>query len=356
VASIDKRPNGRYRARWRDYPGGPQHAKHFDRKVDARRFLDRIGGDLVAGSYIDPFASQVPFGKYAESWRHSQAHRPATVALVETYLRRHIVPFFGSRPLGSIRPSDVQAWANSRATVLAPATLKAVYRFMAAIFNAAVRDRLIAVSPCNQIKLPPVPRRQVEPLGTDAIERLASEMPTRYRTLVLVAAASGLRQGEMFGLEVRHLDLRRATIRVEQQLVTVGSESFIGPPKTSTSVRTAPVSALVVKHLEQHLSELGLSERDRHRLVFTNELGAPIKRNRFSDTAGGDRARRPSAGYRFPFPTPLLRQPPDPSWRIRHRRTNKAGPRKRDPDPGHLLAPLARRRGSHPRGDRHRLG
>ncbi len=37
MASIDKRPNGRWRARYRERPGGPQRARHFDRKADAER-------------------------------------------------------------------------------------------------------------------------------------------------------------------------------------------------------------------------------------------------------------------------------------------------------------------------------
>ena len=39
MASIDKRPDGRWRARWREFPGGPQRTKHFPRKVDAQRHL-----------------------------------------------------------------------------------------------------------------------------------------------------------------------------------------------------------------------------------------------------------------------------------------------------------------------------
>ena len=45
MASIEKRPDGRYRARWREYAGGPQRARHFRRKSDAERFLDRVRGD-----------------------------------------------------------------------------------------------------------------------------------------------------------------------------------------------------------------------------------------------------------------------------------------------------------------------
>jgi hypothetical protein len=50
VASIDKRPDGRYRARWRVYPGGPQKTRHFDRKGAAERFLDAIRGDIATVS------------------------------------------------------------------------------------------------------------------------------------------------------------------------------------------------------------------------------------------------------------------------------------------------------------------
>jgi hypothetical protein len=47
VASIDKRPDGHYRARWREYAGGPQKTRQFSRKIDAQRFLDGIRGDLA---------------------------------------------------------------------------------------------------------------------------------------------------------------------------------------------------------------------------------------------------------------------------------------------------------------------
>ena len=72
VASIDKRPNGRYRTRWREYPGGPQKTRHFDRKADAQQFLDGIRGDLAHGLYVDPAGRRTLFRDYAESWRAGQ--------------------------------------------------------------------------------------------------------------------------------------------------------------------------------------------------------------------------------------------------------------------------------------------
>jgi len=54
MASIDKRPTGRWRARWREYPGGPQRTKHFPRRIDAEQHLVRVQHDMLTGRYVDP--------------------------------------------------------------------------------------------------------------------------------------------------------------------------------------------------------------------------------------------------------------------------------------------------------------
>ena len=80
MPSIDNRPDGRYRARWREYLGGPQRTRQFKRKGDAVRFLDGIRGDLAYGLYVDPAGARTLFRDYAESWRVSQVHRPEPLA------------------------------------------------------------------------------------------------------------------------------------------------------------------------------------------------------------------------------------------------------------------------------------
>ncbi len=66
MASIDKRSDGQYRARWREYPGGPQKVRHFARKRDAELFLDAIRGDLAHGMYVDPAGGRTLFQE--NSW------------------------------------------------------------------------------------------------------------------------------------------------------------------------------------------------------------------------------------------------------------------------------------------------
>ena len=68
MASIQKRPDGRYRARYRDRVGR-EHAKHFVRKVDAQRWLDEVTTALVTGTYVAPSAGRETVRWFGERWR-----------------------------------------------------------------------------------------------------------------------------------------------------------------------------------------------------------------------------------------------------------------------------------------------
>ena len=234
MASIEKRPDGTYRARWREFPGGPQKTKHFDRKGDAERFTDALRGDLARGVYIDPQAGRLRFQDYAEQWRAGQLHRRSTATQTETYLRLHAYPIFGHLPLGAVRRSDIQSWVKGRSEVLAPGSVELVYRWVATIFKSAVADRLIPASPCLRITLPKKTRAVIIPLSVEQVTLLADSMPRCYRALVLFSAGTGMRHGECFGLTVDRIDFLRRTVRVDRQLVgAVGGVPEFGPRKAT---------------------------------------------------------------------------------------------------------------------------
>ena len=114
---------------------------------------------------MDPSAGKVTFQEYAEQWRAGQDHRATTTAHVETMLRRHAYPALGTRPLASIRPSEVQARVKRLSLTLAPATVGVVHGLVATVFKAAVRDRLLTGSPCEGIKLAKKEPRKIVPLS-----------------------------------------------------------------------------------------------------------------------------------------------------------------------------------------------
>lgn len=281
MASIDKRPDGQYRARWREYPNGPQRSRSFARKAEAQRFLDGIRGDLARGIYLDPADGQIPFRDYAEKWRAGQVHRPNTAAQAESYLRIHAYPTFGRRPIGAIRRSEVQAWIKNRSEVLAPGSVEVAYRWVAAVFRSAVADRLIASSPCIRIVLPKSAEAEIVPLTVAEVTALAAAVPDRYRALIVFAAGMGMRQGECFGLTVDRVDFLRRSVRVDRQLIRArGGMPEFGPPKSKAGFRTIPMPTVVAEALAAHLAVYRVR---RSGLLFVNSYTNPICRSAFGD-------------------------------------------------------------------------
>lgn len=280
MASIAKRPDGQWRARYRD-AAGKEHARHFPRKVDAQRWVDEITASVVTGQYVDPRAGSVTFREYAETWRAIQAHRASTADQVERHLRRYVYPSIGDLPIGQVRPSHVQAMLKRIETDLSPATRAVTWRYVQTIFRAAVRDRRIVVSPCEGVRIPRPAKRRVHPIPTETVHALAAAVPERYRALVILAAGTGLRQGEAFGLTIDRVRFLRRQIVVDRQLTSVsGRTPHFAPPKTEASVRTIPLPTVVGDALAAHLERFGTGPDG---LIFTNELGAPLRRSGFGN-------------------------------------------------------------------------
>jgi integrase len=280
VASIDKRPNGSWRARWRETANGPQKTRSFDRKVDATRFLATVEADLARGVYIDSGAGTVTLADYAAGWQAVQVHRPLTALNVDVVLRLHVLPGLGHYRLADLRPSHLMAWRKDRAAVLAPSSLLVAWRILCQVLRSAVADRLIPASPAAGMKGPTVPRSKAVPLTVDKVAAVAEAAGERYRALVVAAAGTGLREGELLGLTVPEVDFLRREVHVRRQLVLVpGSAPVLALPKTAASVRTVPLAGVVADELAAHLATFGPGP---DQLVFTNDSGQPIRRNRLS--------------------------------------------------------------------------
>lgn len=255
---------------------GVEHTKSFTRKVDAGQWLDGQTAAVVSGTHVDPRAGDIAFREYAEHWRKIQVQRPSSRAHIETMLRRHAYPTLGDRPLSSILPSDIQAWVKG--LELAPATVGVVHGIVSTIMKAAIRDRRIVGNPCEGSKLPRVERKRIVPLTTEQVSAVRDALPAELRALVTLAAGTGMRQGECFGLTVDRVRFLERTVTVDRQLVTLQKQApTFGPPKTSASNRTIPLPQVVVDALAAHLAAFP-AEPDG--LVFTL-AGKAITRQTF---------------------------------------------------------------------------
>jgi integrase len=243
--------NVRWQVRWRD-DAGRQQKRNFETAREANAFEAKTNGELQSGTYVDPGVGRMTLRDFAEAWRAAKPHRSKTAIRVRGELHNHVYPVFGDRAIASIRPSEVQSFIGALSTRLGPGTVRNVIRTLSSIFSAAVLDGVRPNNPCARgaISLPSVDEEQMVPLTREQVDAIANELPHQYRAMVTVLAGTGLRQGELFGLQVRDLDMLRRALRVQRQMQPEG----LGPPKGKKSYRRVPFGKVVAEVLAAHLA------------------------------------------------------------------------------------------------------
>jgi integrase len=302
MASIETRTlkSGRksYKVRYID-PDGRERSKTFRKKAHADDFALEVSHQVRAGSYVDPTAGRITVKRYLEQWRQQQAqHRPRTATTVERRLRTMVYPHIGQMPLGQVRPSTIRALQTALAEHYADTTIVSLRRILGGAFNDAVLDRVLATSPLAGVRPPQPPDELVVPLTVDQVRAGTAALRQPYRAVIPVAAGTGLRPSELFGLTVDRVDFLRKTVRVDRQLAgrnQDGSPAF-GPPKTPSSNRTIPIGQATIDVLAAHLAA---HPPRPHGLVFTNSRGDIVTHETWGDAWAPARAAmglRPGQG------------------------------------------------------------
>lgn len=220
MASIRKRSDGRWRARYRD-DTGKEHARHFTRKVDAQRWLDEVTTSVVTGQYVDPGAGRITFETYFRQWSKRQVwttntHRAMSLAVRSTT--------FAALQLREIKTSHVEAWVKSMSAQLEPSTIKTRFTNVRSVFRAALRDRLIPHDPTAGVRLPRQRKREAQMRipSPQEVRALLDAADDRFRVFVALCAFAGLRLGEAAALQLDDIDFLRRTIGVHRQVQRAG--------------------------------------------------------------------------------------------------------------------------------------
>ncbi|UYB35486.1 site-specific integrase [Arthrobacter koreensis] len=263
MASIQKRPDGRWRARYRDEIG-KEHARHFARKIDAQRWLDEVTASVVTGTYVDPKAGTITFAQWFTQWAELQIWSRGTRLSAAQALQSVT---FADLQMKKIKPSHVQAWVRSmtlpaatRKSGLSPATVKVRYNLVRSAFKGAVADRVIVLDPSDNIKLPRERRPEVA-MTIPTTQQVASALkaaPDWFETYIGVCAFAGLRLGEAAGLQVGDVDFLRRTLTVNRQVQGENRKvAEVVTPKHG-SERVIFVSARLTEMIARHIEHVGV--------------------------------------------------------------------------------------------------
>ena len=274
MSSVAKRPDGQWRARYRD-AAGKEHARHFGRKADAQRWLDGVTSSVVTGSYVDPKASRVLVGDWSTTWLAGKANlQPSTRDRYAGVLNNQVLPRWRNVRLAEVSHSDVQAWiAELGASGLAAASVQKAHRVLSMVLSTAVKDGRMPRNPAVGVDLPKIARSEKRYLTHDQVADFANEAG-RGRLIVLVLAYTGLRWGELAALRVGRVDLLRRRIHVAEAVTEVnGGRLHFDLPKDHER-RWVPVPRFLVDDLAEHLAG-----RPEDAFVFPSSTGGPTRVN-----------------------------------------------------------------------------
>jgi integrase len=256
AGNIARRSNGKWRARYRDETG-KEWSRHFERKSEARSWLDQVTASVVTGIYVDPRAGRVTFAAFYGEWSARQIWAPNTVSAMALAARS--VPF-RDVSMRQIRRSDVEVWVKSMDEAgLAPGTIKTRYVNVRSVFRAAVRDRVIWMDPTESIRLPRR-RRQGAAMSIPTPEQvglLMSVAEDEVRTLIGLCAFAGLRVGEAAAVRLDDLDFANRSLKVNRQVQrATGGAVDIRAPKNG-SERVVHLADGLIDLLHRHIDALG---------------------------------------------------------------------------------------------------
>jgi integrase len=277
----------------------------------------------VGGATLDEVAEAWLEGVRGGAIRARGGHefKPASVRAYERGLRLRVLPKLGTKRLGDIRRTDVQALVDDLVGEdLAAATIHTTVAALQTVCRHELRRGRLSVNPADNLELPAVRNGRERVVSPTAAAALLSALREGDRALWATAVYGGLRRGELRALRASDVDLAAGVIRVER---SVDDKQGIGETK-GRNRRCVPIPSALRQRLREQLMRTG---RRGDELLFGSTADSPFAPSRVTerDRQGvGEGQARAHHAARVP---PLLRQLHDRRRRERQGALDVHGPR-----------------------------
>ncbi|OMC20552.1 integrase [Mycobacterium sp. SP-6446] len=168
--------------------------------------------------------------------------------------RLRIEPHFGSWPIGKIDHESIQQWVNAMsASGLGPRTVRWTHSVLKMTLDRAAEEgQLIGKNPASRTKFPPMRHTPHTYLTAPEVAALA-RICGAQGDVVLILAYTGLRFGELTGLNVEDVDLGARRLRVRRSMTQVGGRLVEGNPKSDAGRRSVPIPERLMPTLKARL-------------------------------------------------------------------------------------------------------
>ncbi len=282
AGSIEKRGKNSYRltvSEGFDLNGKPMihrktvHGTKKDAEVELAKFVTEVQNGLV----ID--GKSLKFSEFTEIWKRDYGSKELAPSTYKRYCRMletRLLPYFGHFYINKIKPTDIMKFydllekdtqlvrkkGNNGSKTKKPLSGKTIlehHRLLRAMLHKAVYWQLIVANPAERVQPPKArkPKRksyddEQTKILLENLELLSSE-DTKYKVAIILTVFTGVRLGELMGLEWTDVDFKNGIIsinRSSQYLADMGV--FTKVPKTESSIREIAIPEFIISLLEKY--------------------------------------------------------------------------------------------------------
>ena len=282
---------------WQPAPGMTQ--KQIEKELDRQAVL--FENKVKSGQYME---GNIKFQDFAERWfeDYGKEHLRERTYLRYVELSQRTYAAIGHIRLDRLQPHHLLDFYKQLAEPgqnkrtgggLASKTIKHYHTFISSVMERAVKWKLIADNPCHRVDAPKADKKQIQYLDDkqalqfmDALEK----EPLEYQTIFSILLLTGMRRGELLGLEWPDINLDERVIRIRRtSQYAPGAGIYTDTTKTEQSKRPLSIPAELADLLRRYRVEQGerrLRVGDRwspewaeHPRLFTQWDGKPMHPN-----------------------------------------------------------------------------
>ena len=282
AGSIEKRGKNSYRLivhEGYDLNGKPLrhtktvHGTKKDAEVELAKFVTEVQNGLVVDG------KSLTFSEFTEIWKRDYGSKELAPSTYKRYCRileTRLLPYFGHFYINKLKPTDIMRFYdllsndtqiirkknNNGKKTLRPLSGKTIlehHRLLRAMLHKAVYWQLIVANPAERVQPPKAKkpkRRYYDDEQTKVLlENLEtlSEDQIKYKVAIILTIFTGVRLGELMGLEWTDIDFKNGIVninRASQYLADKGV--FTKVPKTESSIREVAIPDFVISLLDEY--------------------------------------------------------------------------------------------------------
>ena len=282
AGSIEKRGKNSYRltvAEGFDLNGKPMihrktvHGTKKDAEVELAKFVTEVQNGLVVDG------KSLRFSEFTDIWKRDYGSKELAPTTYKRYCRMletRILPYFGHFYINKIRPTDIMKFydllekdtqlvrksGNNGEKTKKPLSGKTIlehHRLLRAMLHKAVYWQLIVANPAERVQAPKARKPKKRSYDDEQTKillenlELLSVEDTKYKVAIILTIFTGVRLGELMGLEWQDVDFKNGIIsinRSSQYLSDMGV--FTKTPKTESSIREIAIPEFIISLLEEY--------------------------------------------------------------------------------------------------------